>query len=589
MGLEAWFTVALIVFLVGVLTLTRISPDVVLLGGVTLLLAVGILEPFEALAGLAQEGMVTVGVLYVVVAGVQNTGGLAWIVQHLLRRPTSLRGALVRVTAPVAGMSAFLNNTPVVAMMIPAVADWAKKIRIPVSKLMIPLSYGAILGGVCTLIGTSTNLVVNGLVLSETDLPGLGMFSITWVGLPCALVGGAYLLLIGHRFLPDRQPAISTEDDPRRYTAEMTVTPEGPLVGRTIEQAGLRHLPKLYLMEIERDGEVRPAVGPEEILQGGDRLVFVGIVDSVVELQKMRGLDPATDQVFKLAGRRSGRCLIEAVVSDTCPIVGMSIREGGFRTRYDAVVIAVARGGERIRAKVGDIVLRPGDTLLLEASAAFVRQHRDSRHFYLISQVTETARPRFERSWVAVVILLGMVAAVATGWLSMFKAALLAGGLMILTRCCRVSEARRSIDWHVLLVIAASFGLGRALGTTGAAHAIAGGLIQLAGGHPWYSLALVYAVTTVFTEVITNNAAAILIFPVALATAGRLDVHFLPFVITIMVAASASFATPLGYQTNLMVYGPGGYRFTDYARVGLPMNLVVGIVTVLLTPLIWPF
>jgi len=290
MGWEAWFTVALIVFLVAVLTLTRISPDVVLLGGVTLLLAVGILEPFEALAGLAQEGMVTVGVLYVVVAGVQNTGGLAWIVQHLLRRPTSLRGALARVTAPVAGMSAFLNNTPVVAMMIPAVADWAKKIRIPVSKLMIPLSYGAILGGICTLIGTSTNLVVNGLVLSETDLPGLGMFTITWVGLPCALAGGAYLLLIGHRFLPDRQPAISTEDDPRRYTVEMTVDPDGPLVGRTIEQAGLRHLPKLYLMEIERDGEVRPAVGPEEVLQGGDRLVFVGIVDSVVELQKMRGL-----------------------------------------------------------------------------------------------------------------------------------------------------------------------------------------------------------------------------------------------------------------------------------------------------------
>ena len=589
MGWEAWFTVTLIVFLLGVLALTHISPDVVLLGGVTLLLVVGILEPSEALEGLAKEGMVTVGVLYVVVAGVQNTGGLAWITNHLLRRPASLRGALVRLMGPVSCMSAFLNNTPVVAMMIPAVADWAKKIRIPVSKLMIPLSYSAILGGICTLIGTSTNLVVNGLVRSETDLPGLGMFTITCVGLPCALVGAMYLLLLGHRLLPNRQQAISATDDPRHYTVEMMVSRGSPLVGRTIEEAGLRHLPKLYLMEIERDGKVLPAVGPEEILQSGDQLVFVGIVDSVVELQKMRGLEPATDQVFKLDGQRSGRCLIEAVVSDTCPVVGMSIREGDFRTRYNAVVIAVARGGDRILAKVGDIVLRAGDTLLLEAAAAFVRHHRDSRHFYLISQAAETARPRFERAWVALAILFGMVVAVSLGYLSMLKAALLAGGMMLLTQCCRVSEARRSIDWHVLLVIAASFGLGQALCETGAAHAIAGGLTQLAGGHPWYSLAIVYAVTTVFTEVITNNAAVILVFPVALATANRLDVHFMPFAIAIMVAASASFATPLGYQTNLMVYGPGGYRFADYLRIGLPMNLIIGVVAVFLTPMIWPF
>jgi len=589
MGWEAYVTISLIVFLIGVLALTRISPDVVLLGGVTLLLALGILDPAEALAGLAQEGMVTVAVLYVVVSGVRGTGGMMWIVQHLLGRPASLHGALVRVMAPVAGMSAFLNNTPVVAMMIPAVADWAKKIRRPVSKLMIPLSYAAIMGGVCTLIGTSTNLVVNGLLISEKGTSGLGMFTITWVGLPCALVGAAYLLLAGHRFLPDRQPAISTADDPRRYTVEMMVDPTGPLVGRTIEKAGLRHLPNLYLMQIERDGEVRPAVGPNEVLQGGDRLVFVGIVDSVVELQKVRGLNPATNQVFKLNGRRSGRCLIEAVVSDTCPIVGRSIRDGRFRTRYDAVVIAVARGGERIRAKVGDIVLRPGDTLLLEASSTFVRQHRDSRHFYLISQVTDTARPRFERGWVAMAILLGMVAAVTIGWLSMFKAALLAGGFMILTRCCRISEARRSIDWHVLLVIAASFSLGRALQTTGAADAIAGGLIRLAGGHPWLSLAVVYFVTTTFTEIITNNAAAVLVFPVALATAGKLDVNVMPFVVAIMIGASASFATPLGYQTNLMVYGPGGYRFTDFVRVGLPMNVLMGVTTVLLAPLVWPF
>ncbi len=589
MGWQAYAACGIVGAVVAALALTRISPDAILVGGVTALLVSGILTPGEALAGLAKEGMVTVGVLYVVVAGIRATGGMTWIVQTLLGRPRSVLAAQGRVMGPVAAMSAFLNNTPIVAMMIPAVSEWARKHRLPVAKLMIPLSYAAIFGGTCTLIGTSTNLVVNGLVISETALPSLGMFTIARVGLPCAAVGVVYILLFSRWLLPDRRPPISTSDDPRQYTVEMVVEPGGPLVGKTIEQAGLRHLPKLYLMEIERDGEVRPAVGPAEVLHAGDRLVFVGVVESVVELQKLRGLLPATNQVFKLNAARSRRCLIEAVVSDTCPLVGQSIREGRFRTVYSAVVIAVARNGERLREKIGDIVLEPGDTLLLETLPSFAAQHGDSRDFYLVSRMPGTFRPRYERAWVALVILGAMVAAVALGWLSIFKAALLAAGAMLATRCCRLSEARRSVDWQVLLVIAASFALGRALEKTGAAEAVAGGLIGLAGGRPWLTLAIVYAVTTFFTEVVTNNAAAILVFPIALAAAGSLGVSFMPFVIAIMVAASASFATPLGYQTNLMVYGPGGYRFGDYVRIGLPLNVLMGVVTVSLAPLWWRF
>jgi len=588
-GWEAWTTLGLIVFLVGAMALTRISADVILWGGVSLLLVLGILEPHDALGGLAKEGMVTVGVLYIVVAGIRATGGMAWVVQTLLGRPRSILGAQARLMGPVAAASAFLNNTPLVAMMIPAVTEWAKNLRLPASKLMIPLSYAAIFGGVCTLIGTSTNLVVYGLVLSETDMPPLGMFTITWVGVPCAIAGIAYMLLFSRWLLPDRQPAISTTDDPRQYTVEMIVEANGPMVGKTIEQAGLRHLSGLYLMEIEREGEVRPAVAPEETLQANDRLVFVGIVGSVVELHKMRGLKPATDQVFKLDAPRSQRCLLEAVVSDSCPLAGVSVREGRFRTVYNAVVIAVARNGERLREKIGDIVLKPGDTLLLEALPSFVAQHRDSRDFYLVSRIPGSELPRYEKSWVALLILFGMVAVVTAGWLSMLKGALLAAGLMLITRCCRVSEARRGVDWHVLLVIAAAFALGAALDKTGAAAAIAGGLVDLAGGHPWLTLAMVYAATTIFTEIITNNAAAILVFPIALAVSKDLGVNFMPFVAAIMVGASASFSTPIGYQTNMMVYGPGGYRFLDYPRVGLPLNVVIGVVTVLLAPLVWPF
>jgi len=589
LGWEAWATVGVVGCVVGLLALTRISPDAVLMAALAALLVSGILTPQDALAGFAKEGMATVGILYVVVAGLRTTGGMAWIAQRLLGRPKSLVGAQGRIMGPVVGMSALLNNTPVVAMLIPAIAEWSKKLRLPVSKLMIPLSYAAILGGVCTLIGTSTNLVVNGLVISETDLPHLGMFTIAWVGVPCAAVGILYVLALSRWLLPDRRPPISTSDDPRKYTVEMLVEPGSPLVGRTIEQAGLRHLAQMYLMEIDRGGEVRAAVSPREVLQGGDRLVFVGVVDSVVELQRMRGLKPATEQVFKLDGPRSRRCLIEAVVSDTCPLVGNSIREGRFRSIYNAVVIAVARNGECIRSKIGEIVLRPGDTLLLEARPSFVERQRNARDFFLVSRVEDSTPPRFDRAWLALVILAAMVTVVTAGWVSMFQAALVAAGLMVLARCCSLSEARQNIDWSVLVVIAASFGLGRALQATGAAEAVASGLIGLAGGDPWVTLVVVYGITTLFTELITNNAAAVLVFPIALATATRLGVNFMPFVAAIMVAASASFATPLGYQTNLMVYGPGGYRFADYVRIGLPLNLLVGAVTVVVAPFVWPF
>jgi di/tricarboxylate transporter len=474
-------------------------------------------------------------------------------------------------------------------MFLPAVTDWARQNRLPLSKLLIPLSYAAILGGTCTLIGTSTNLVVNGLLGSQTRMPGLGMFDITWVGLPAAMVGIAYLLLLGRWLLPDRRPVMNELEDPRQYTVEMRVEPTSPLAGKTIEDAGLRHLPGMYLVEIERDGELLPAIAPHHRLKANDRLVFAGIVDSVVDLQRFRGLVPATDQIFKLGIPRPERCLVEAVVSDSFPLVGQSIREGRFRNLYNAAVIAVARQGERVRKKIGDIVLRPGDTLLLEADPSFVDRQRNSRDFFLVSRLPNSQPLRHDRALLAMGILAAMVTAVTLGWVSMLEGAMIAAGLMLLTRCVSGAAARSSVDWRVLVAIAASFGLGRALEKTGAAHFVAENLIALARGDPWRTLAVVYLVTMVFTELITNNAAAVLVFPIALSTAQALGVSFMPFTVAIMMAASASFSTPIGYQCNLMVYGPGGYRFTDYLRVGVPLNLLVAAVTVLLAPLVWHF
>lgn len=588
MGWEAWLTVAVVAGVLGTLILTRMATDMVFLGGLTILLLAGVLDPSEAFRGLANQGLITVAVLYVVVSGLQETGGIHWVVQRLLGRPRSLAHAQVKLMTPVAFMSAFLNNTPVVAMLIPAVNEWARKFGLSNSKLMIPLSYAAILGGTCTLIGTSTNLVVNGLVTERTG-EGLRMFDLAWVGVPVAVVGLGFILLTSRWLLPERQPAMSRMSDPREYSVEMLVDRDGPLVGKSIENAGLRHLSGMFLAEIDRDGSVLPAVSPREKLQPGDRLVFVGVVESVVELQKIRGLTPATEQVFKLEGLRSQRTMIEAVVSGSCPVVGKTIRDGRFRSRYNAVVIAVARNGERLGGKIGDIVIQPGDTLLLEARQSFVEQQRNSRDFFLVSQVEDSSPPRHERAPLAVGLLGIMVVTAGFGWLSMLEAALLAAAGMLITGCCTVETARRNIDWSVLLVIAAAFGLGAAMDQTGVALATAQTVMGFIGDDPLLNLAAIYLLTAGFTAVITNNAAALLMFPIALAVSSDLGVSVMPFVVAIMLAASASFATPIGYQTNLMVYGPGGYHFSDFLRLGLPLNLVTALVAILVIPLVWGF
>lgn len=554
-------------------------------------------SPRQLAAGFGNEGLLTVGVLFVVAAGLTETGGLSLIAERFLGRPRSVASAQLRLMVPVAAASSVLNNTPVVAMFLPVVEEWSRRNRLSVSKLLIPLSYAAIFGGCLTLVGTSTNLVVQSLMIEarKTDpaMPTMGMFTIGAVGLPAAVAGIAYVVLASGRLLPDRRAPRAELMDPREYSVEMMVLPGSAIDGLSIEEAGLRHLPGVYLAAIEREGETLAAVGPEHLLRGNDRLMFVGVVESVVDLQRIRGLAPATNQVFKLEGPRHDRCLVEAVVSPTSPLAGKGIREGRFRSRYDAVVIAVHRNGERIRAKIGDIVLRPGDTLLLEAHPRFLKAHRNNPDFLLMSALDASSPRRHERTWVALLILGGMVALAglenATG-LSLFNLALVAAVLMIATRCCSIEQARRSIDWSLLLAIGAALAVGRAVETTGLAGVVAQGMVGTTGtASPWLVLAQVYLLTLLFTELVTNNAAAVLAFPIAHAAAARLGVSVMPFALAVAMAASSGFATPLGYQTHMMVYGPGGYRFSDFTRIGLPLDLVVGAVAVGLLPLLFPF
>jgi di/tricarboxylate transporter len=589
MTLEAWFVLFVIFLCFSLMATNRFSPDLVLMGGLTLLLVSDVISPSEALAGLANESMVTIAVLYVVITGFRETGGINWIVDSVLGIPKSLRQAQLKLMAPVAAMSAFLNNTPIVAIFLPAIDEWAKRYRLSVSKLLLPLSYAAIAGGTCTLIGTSTNLVINGLLSSETDLPQFAIFDIAWVGIPVTLAVLGYVIVSQKWLLPERRPVISSFSDAREYTAEMMVEHGSPLHGKSIEQAGLRQLPGLYLIEIERDGRVIPAVSPYETLQSGDHLVFVGIVDSVVDLQRIIGLKPATNQVFKLDSKRNDRCLSEAVISNTSPLIGKTIREGRFRSNYNAAIIAVARNGEKIKKKIGDIKLQAGDTLLLVSHPDFFSQHHNSRDFFLVSSLCDLQPVRHKRAPIAMTILLLMVIVIAMGLLSILKAVMLAAGLMIITRCTTGRIARRAVNWQVLIVIAASFGIAKALQNSGAATVIAQWLLSFTQDSPGLALGAIFVLTALFTALATNNAAAVIMFPIALSSANSLGVSFLPFAVTIMVAASASFATPISYQTNLMVYGPGGYRFKDYIYFGGPLTLLVGLLTVIITPMVWKF
>lgn len=605
MAISGWMTIGILAVMVfGLIRYAHLA-DVIFLGGLTLFGLSGVISPQEALSGFSNAGMLTVAALFVVAAGLRETGSLDVIAHKLLGVEGDERRALTRLTLSLTAVSAFLNNTTVVAMALPVVLDWCRKHRIAPSRLLIPISYASILGGCCTLIGTSTNLVVHGLML-DAGMAGMSFFEVGYVGLPIAIVSALFMIFIMPRMLPTRQEFTERIDSARReYLVEMVVQPECPFIGSTVQAAGLRQLHGLFLFEIERGDRIIAPVTPDETLQSGDRLVFAGVVATIVDLQKIKGLVPsAADGATRamLPGRR----FCEAVVSTSSPLVGRGVRESNFRTVYDAAVIAVHRNGARLQGKIGDIVLRAGDTLLMQTAPGFFRAHRNNPDFYLVSEVGDAEPIRHDKARPALGIMFLMVVLMATPDLARglgastelcerldplrVFVAFLAAGVMVVTRCVTASNARRYIEYQVLLVIAASFGISRAIEKTGAAEFIAQAFTPIGEWlGPIGALAAVYFLVSFFTEIVTNNAAAALMFPIAVAAAGKLHVDPRPFVMAVTIAASAAFASPIGYQTHMMVFGPGGYRFTDFLKTGIPLNLLWLVLAVILIPMIWPF
>ncbi|MEN8180917.1 MAG: SLC13 family permease [Myxococcota bacterium] len=589
LGWHGWLTIGVIGGVLIALVRGIAGPDLILMGGLFVLATAGVLTPTETFAGFASPAMMTVGALFILSAAMRETGALELTLGRLFRQGRSERGTMARALPPLASLSGFLNNAPIVAMMTPLIVDWARRHRIAPSRLLIPLSYSTILGSTITVIGSSVILTADGLV-RQTGMRPLGFFELAPVGVPVCVVGLGYLLLVAPRLLPNRaDPAAEVSQHTREYTVTMRVEPACALVGRDIEQAGLRHLPGLFLFEIVREGVGISPVAPDEVVRAGDRLVFAGAVSTIVDLQRIRGLVPVAEdeEPWRPDPRQP---LVEAVLSRSSPLTNRTLRDVDFRAVYDAAVIAVHRNGERVRGKLGDIVMRAGDTLLIQGTPGFLRARRSSPDFYLVSEVPESAPPRHDRAWLAAGVFLAMVALAATRVLPIALGAFVAGGILIATRCISGTGARRSVQLHVLVVIGAGLGIASAIEKTGAGAAIAGLVVEHVHSlGPVAILATIYVVTNVMSELLHHNASVALLFPIAVAAAVQIGVDPRPFAIAVALGASCAFASPVSYQTHLMVYGPGGYRYTDFVRVGLPLNVLCAVIAIGLIPRLWSF
>ncbi len=588
--LPMWFTIA--VTIVVLIALAREEPaDLVFVAAILILSLTGVISSAQAFGGFISSSLLMVAALFVVTAGLKETGIVDAIGTRILGPVHTELGGFVMLAVFTTVTSTFLNNTPIVAMLIPVVMSWCRKNHVAPSKLLIPLSFMTILGGCCSRIGTSTNLVVDGLMRRD-GMPGMSFFEIGYAGVPCAVIGGLYMLTIGRRLLPERKELMEQFGDARReYLVEMVVMPVCRLIGQSIETAGLRRLPGLFLVEIDRRGNVIAPVSPDTVIEADDRLVFTGVVDTIVDLKKIPGLEPAAEATDQSSQEQRRRRMCEAVVSRSSPLIGQTVREAQFRSHYNAAIVAIHRNGERLTTKIGDVKLEAGDTLLMQTGANFAQAHRNNPDFYLVSDVEGSQPVRYERWWAALVIFAGLLATMFFGDSeTAMLGAFFAGGLMVLTRCMSGADARQSVEWPLLIAIGASFGLGTALDESGAALALSKLLYNLTEPlGPYGTLAAIYFVTMVLNELITNNGAAALAFPFCLKAAELSHCDARPFVMAVALAASLAFASPVGYQTHMMVYGPGGYRFSDFVKVGVPLNILLWIVCVILIPVIWPF
>ncbi|MBN2683327.1 MAG: SLC13 family permease [Bacteroidales bacterium] len=563
------------------LYLEWIGPTFTFLIAVSFLGLFNVLTPKEILTGFSNEQIIVIILLLLLGDIIQKAHVVDRVFNLVFKKVKGYRSFLAQMMALVAGFSAFLNNTPIVAVMMPYLHSWGKKNNVSVSKLMIPLSYAAILGGCATLIGTSTNLIVNGMVV-DSGMDSLGLFDFTIIGLTMVVIGILYMIFFGSKFLPAKRNVIDDfMENSREYIIDAEIRKGSFLIGKTIEEAGLRNLQGLYLFEILRDDMVLSAVAPETILLEGDFLFFTGETTSVSDLIK-----PGSGLTLPNVGmltRKKYTEVIEIVVSHNSTLINKTVKEANFRGKYDSAIIAIHRNGERLQGKLGEIRLKAGDVLLLLAGSDLTNRSADSYDFYFISKVSEF---RKKEGYKIATLLIGTAVAIAIsalGFISLFMALIILLIVLISIGMAHPKDLPKSIDYNLAMIIAMSLALGTAMINTGVAANISEVIIGVF--KPLGILGLMfglYFITTILAAYITNKASVAIIFPIAISLATDLECSPVPFILITAFASAANFMTPIGYQTNLMVYGPGGYAFKDYFKVGFPLTIIYMIASVLI-------
>jgi di/tricarboxylate transporter len=596
MSFDAYLTLAILALAFALLFKTRIPPVAIFLGALTLTITFRLAPLDQSLKGFANSGMMTIGVLYMIAAGMYRTGAITLITEKLIGRPKSLPAAQAKILLPVAAGSAFLNNTPIVAMFIPVIRDLSRALRLDATRLYLPLSYASILGGTCTLIGTATNLVVAGLVLDylamdqqHVPLHKIGMFDLTYIGVPITLVGIAFIMLTSRVLLPDPRKTDITARFKRLYSSEFVVSRKSPLIGKYLDKLGFIDTEGFQLVALQRADGSMAAIEAHTKLQPGDLLRFTGTFDAVPLLWDTQGLEPV-QQPQKMETRRSTHRLVEVVISPQCDWLGRKVSELPMPdSPYRVSIIALSRRGQPVSGLLSEVRIEAGDDVILEVDEAFFHENLNEVEFSLTKRLTGVRFKRYDRALTATLITAAMVLVAALGWMSMLNAALLATGAMLLTGCMTLRWAGRSVDFPILIVIASAMGLEAAVTESGLAMAIADLLLRIGGKDPYVAITMVFLGCILMDTMVTNVASAVFMFPIAIDMAAALGVNGMPFVMTLMVGASCSFISPMGYQTNLMVYEPGSYRFSDFVKIGVPLTIVVGIVTIALVPRLWPF
>lgn len=577
----------------------KLPPVAVFVGALTLTITFRLAPLNQSLKGFSNPGMLTVGALLMVAAGMYRTGAITLITDKLIGHPKSLLGAQAKILPPVAVGSAFLNNTPLVAMFIPVIRDIAKISRLPTSRLYIPLSFASILGGTCTLIGSSTNLVVAGMVIdflakgdpNAAPLRQIGMFDLAWIGLPATVVGIGFMMLTSRFFLPGTKETDSTAKMVRLYGAEFKVIPGAPIVGKRLEDMGYVNPMGFQLLALQRKGVKDVEIKPNTTLEVGDVLVFSAMLEAIPDLWETQGLEPVYGtHVQDLVNARHSHRLVEVIVSRRSTALGRQIKELPLpESEIQASIIAISRGGQPTEGPMSEVRVKAGDIAVLEVDEPFFHANERKIQLSMVRRLTGARVKHYDRAAYATLITIAMVIVVAMGWMTMLNAALLASGAMILTGCMTFRNAGKSLEFTTLIIIASAIGLEAAVTGSGLSEKVADLLSLIGGDNPYIALTVVFIGCIFMDTMITNVASAVFMFPIGMAMAGSLGVNGMPFAITVMVGASCSFISPMGYQTNLMVFGPGGYKFTDFVKIGIPMSILVGIITIFLAPKVWPF